>query len=68
MPIYEYRCSVCGEKFEKFVRLSQPANELECPACGSQKVSKAFSVFGTSGTGTRSDNAASRSSCGPVGG
>ena len=67
MPIYEYRCSECGEKFEKFVRSGQASGTVECPACGSQKVAKAFSVFGMSGGGTRAESAASRAACGPVG-
>lgn len=32
MPIYEYRCQVCGESFEKMVKLDAAAPP--CPACG----------------------------------
>jgi putative FmdB family regulatory protein len=32
MPIYEFRCSDCGERFEELVATSAPAPE--CPACG----------------------------------
>ena len=45
MPIYEYRCLECGEKFEKLVRLSTPASEIECSKCGAQKVEKLISNF-----------------------
>jgi putative FmdB family regulatory protein len=45
MPIYEYRCSECGEKFEKLVRLSTATSEIECPKCGGQKVEKLLSLF-----------------------
>ncbi|MBL7183119.1 MAG: zinc ribbon domain-containing protein [Anaerolineae bacterium] len=38
MPIYEYRCLKCGEKFEKLVRLSTSTSEIECPKCGGQDV------------------------------
>ena len=34
MPTYEYRCKSCGNDFEKFQRMSEPA-EAGCPACGS---------------------------------
>ncbi|NIO72022.1 MAG: zinc ribbon domain-containing protein, partial [Anaerolineae bacterium] len=33
VPIYEYRCRQCAEKFEKFVRSSAAAAEVECPKC-----------------------------------
>lgn len=35
MPTYEYRCSSCGNDFEKFQRMSdEPV--AECPSCGAQ--------------------------------
>jgi putative FmdB family regulatory protein len=56
MPIYEYRCQVCGAGFEVFVRLPFRQASPTCPKCGSQKVEKAISLFGVSGgtTGTSS--------------
>jgi len=45
MPIYEYRCKECGEKFEKLVRLSTSTSEIECPNCDEQKVEKLVSTF-----------------------
>jgi putative FmdB family regulatory protein len=63
MPIYEYRCSECGEKFEKLVRLSTSTSEIECPKCGGQKVDKLISVFSPR---TSSSAAASVSACAPA--
>ena len=48
MPIYEYRCLECGEKFEKLVRFSTSTSEIECPECGGRKVEKHISPFSTS--------------------
>ena len=45
MPIYEYRCSSCGNEFEKLVRASDTP---ECPSCHGQKLDKKLSVFATS--------------------
>ena len=42
MPIYEYECSACQKRFEKFQRLSDPLLTV-CPQCGGG-VHKAFSV------------------------
>jgi len=47
MPIYEYRCKECGEKFEKLVRFSTSTSEIECPKCGGRKVEKLISAFST---------------------
>lgn len=49
MPIYEYKCLECKEKFDKFVRSMTTEYEIECPRCHSLRVEKALSLFGTSG-------------------
>jgi putative FmdB family regulatory protein len=41
MPIYEYRCSNCGERFEALVRGGGAAT---CPHCGSSSLNKLLSV------------------------
>ena len=50
MPIYEYRCSECGEQFEKFVRSMNAEREVQCPKCQSEQVEKQISLFGASST------------------
>ena len=34
MPIYEYRCPVCGHVFEEWVKLSEAHGQEPCPKCG----------------------------------
>jgi putative FmdB family regulatory protein len=67
MPIYEYRCSVCGEKFEKLVRGSSGQQEIHCPSCSADRVERLVSTFGfSSGSGGGpSYGSASSSGCGP---
>jgi putative FmdB family regulatory protein len=49
MPIYEYRCEPCAERFEELVRASDPA--VTCPGCGSSDVQRLLSSFaGIGGT------------------
>jgi len=68
MPIYEYVCQDCGEKYEKFVRAGAGAVELVCPRCGSMRAEKAFSLFGLRGSGGESKaSPAPAPACGPVG-
>ncbi|HWF85712.1 MAG TPA: zinc ribbon domain-containing protein [Vicinamibacterales bacterium] len=33
MPLYEYQCDVCGHRFEKIQKYSDPL-ETTCPKCG----------------------------------
>jgi putative FmdB family regulatory protein len=33
MPIYEYRCDLCGKEFEEWQKFSDPVVD-KCPTCG----------------------------------
>jgi len=41
MPIREFQCQVCHNKFEKL----NPPDDVECPNCGSKNVRQRFSTF-----------------------
>ncbi|MEW6609537.1 MAG: zinc ribbon domain-containing protein, partial [bacterium] len=44
MPIYEYQCINCGNKFEVLIRTH---NEIiKCANCESDEVKKLISLFG----------------------
>jgi putative FmdB family regulatory protein len=45
MPIYEYKCQDCGNKFEKLVRKTPEVTSLECPSCGQTHLRQEFSTF-----------------------
>jgi putative FmdB family regulatory protein len=42
MPIYEYACHGCGERFEALV---YGAERPSCPRCGDQGLEKLLSAF-----------------------
>jgi len=44
MPIYEYHCGKCENRFEILVRTER--QKVGCPKCRSRKVERKFSVFG----------------------
>jgi putative FmdB family regulatory protein len=45
MPIYEYRCSECGQKARKFWRTFSAVDDpsLQCPRCGSHSFERLIS-------------------------
>jgi putative FmdB family regulatory protein len=63
MPLYEYICQQCGERFEKLVRTSE-AHAVVCPRCQSASVNRAFSTFAT---GNTTERGSTSPNCGPVG-
>ncbi len=52
MPIYEYECQACGERIEKFQKISDDPITL-CPNCGAEKLQKlvSASAFKLTGSG-----------------
>ncbi len=51
MPIYEYKCDSCGNKFEKLLRRSADTAGLACPSCGDQHLSQEYSTFAAHANG-----------------
>jgi len=49
MPIYEYRCESCAEKFEVLTRFAERDNAQGCPACESTKTRVLVSSFAVAG-------------------
>lgn len=44
MPIYQYKCNFCGNKFEEFKKLNGTDTVL-CPICG-EEATRVFSSVG----------------------
>jgi putative FmdB family regulatory protein len=51
MPIYEYQCRNCANRFEAIVRLT--ADPPTCPACQSADLERLVSLFAVDSGGTR---------------
>lgn len=64
MPIYEYFCQDCEDKFEIKASISEKENGLKvkCPACGS---SKTIQILGNFFTFSKGSPTGFRGSCGP---
>jgi putative FmdB family regulatory protein len=63
MPIFEYVCRDCDNRFETIVHGAQ---KPECPTCKSKKLDKQLSVFALSGSAS-SDRTFADRSIGPCG-
>lgn len=63
MPIYEYECGKCGEKFEVLQKASETNEGLCCPKCQADKPERVLSAF-CSGSSKGAPGAASHSSPG----
>lgn len=63
MPIYEYVCDDCGERYERLVMNGK--TKITCPKCASAKHTIQLSVFAAPSNGGKS---AGDSSSGPIGG
>ncbi len=47
MPIYEYECMKCGQKFELRRSMADSDKDTQCPRCGAEDSQRVFSVFAT---------------------
>ncbi|MEW6599928.1 MAG: zinc ribbon domain-containing protein [Nitrospirota bacterium] len=57
MPVYEYVCLKCSEKFALLQSLCPAEKNTECPKCHSKDVKKVFSSFScASGSGSLSSS------------
>ena len=57
MPIYEYVCDDCGERYERIV-MSQ-TQKISCPKCVSAKRTLQLSVFAAPSNGSKSSASSS---------
>jgi putative FmdB family regulatory protein len=58
MPIYEYRCESCSDKFEVLTRFAERDTAQVCPSCESTKTRVLVSSFafgGAAGESSASD-------------
>ena len=45
MPLFEFRCRDCNQRFEDLVLNMHEITQVICPACGSEKTIKEMSSF-----------------------
>ncbi len=68
VPIYEYCCKKCDNKFEHLQRSMTNLVKVACPACGSDQTDRALSVFAVGAESTKPASSPSPGMCGRCGG
>ena len=66
MPLYEFECRTCRERFEDLVRATDADLAVQCPACGAKDAVRLLSAAAIS-TGSSGGHTSS-GSCGGHGG
>jgi putative FmdB family regulatory protein len=66
MPVFEYKCSDCNEKFEVLHKSTLEQTNVSCPNCNSSNHKKLFSAFSASvsGNAPSGTDTCSTGSCG----
>jgi len=49
VPIYEFRCTSCGRRFEKLCPLGENGENLTCPTCHAPAPKRVMSGFTAAG-------------------
>jgi len=63
MPVFEYKCSGCGNKFDVYHKSSGNMEEVVCPKCNSKESKKLFSTFAASVGSSSPSEGCSSGSC-----
>jgi len=56
MPIYEYLCSSCNTIYQFLMRGNRREDELLCPKCGAEDLTRVMSTFSTHSPARSSDD------------
>ena len=54
MPIYEFKCKICGNIFEYLCLRSDDKDHVVCPSCGHGETETLLSTFSSKGSMTSS--------------
>lgn len=64
MPLYEYRCADCAERFERLASFEAADKQVVCPHCGGTHARRLISVFASFSPTSEPRAGASSGGCG----
>ncbi len=65
MPIYEYQCNKCGQRFEVRQSMGADSSGLNCPECSSRDLRRLFSSFFSTNSSATEFSDSSCPTCSP---
>ncbi len=68
MPLYEFKCTDCGEEFEMMARFSEANHSPTCPTCLGLNTRKKISTIASRWNSLGGAAVTSGGSCAPRGG
>lgn len=68
MPVYEYVCLDCGERFDALRRMAEADAPIRCSGCEGDRTSRTISVFAAVSDGRVVSGAGSGGGCAGCGG
>jgi putative FmdB family regulatory protein len=68
MPLYEYTCQDCNERFEVLQKIGEGPEGVQCPRCESGNIEKEFSTFASTSDSGSASFSSSAGACGGGGG
>lgn len=68
MPVYEFTCQSCGQRFEKLFRTMSAKPAADCPRCGSRQTVRALSLVNAGESRSGAAAASDAPMCGRCGG
>lgn len=68
MPIYEYTCQSCHERFDHLHKRMEDGEKVPCPQCGSSKTARVLSVFAVGAAGEKPSQSTAPGMCCHCGG
>jgi len=63
MPIYEYQCTQCGDKFEVRQSIGEDSTKLNCPKCNTPNPKRLISQFFSPGSSMAEPSGTSYPTC-----
>jgi len=63
MPMYEYQCSQCRERFEVRQSIGEDGAKLTCPKCGTPNPKRLISSFFSPGSSKAESSVTSYPTC-----
>ncbi len=67
MPLYGFECEDCQEEFEELIASLSQVDEVSCPECGSDKVSRQLSLVAAMKSSGSTGFSMDSSACAPSG-